>query len=123
MWASQIIDTLTWQHVLGISPNELFVADSGYAYVLMQIGIVGMVFVWALFVYSRGPNLDAWRFRFAFGIYLCLNLLVSNSAFSIKTGAILWAMLGVADCARMAGQKKRTASGAARPAQGQAALL
>ncbi|MEO0636523.1 MAG: UDP-phosphate alpha N-acetylglucosaminyltransferase [Pseudomonadota bacterium] len=100
LWAAQIIDSLSWKHVLGISYIELFVADSGYAYVLTQIGIVGMVFVWALFVYTKGPNLDAWRFRFAFGVYLCLNLLVSNSAFSIKTGAILWAMLGVADCAQ-----------------------
>ncbi|MEO0495967.1 MAG: UDP-phosphate alpha N-acetylglucosaminyltransferase [Pseudomonadota bacterium] len=107
LWAAQIMHSLSWQHVLGISSNELFVADSGYAYVLMQIGIVGMVFVWALFVYTKGPNLDAWRFRFAFGIYLCLNLLVSNSAFSIKTGAILWAMLGVADCAKRMGKFQR----------------
>ncbi|MEM1365626.1 MAG: UDP-phosphate alpha N-acetylglucosaminyltransferase [Pseudomonadota bacterium] len=127
LWASQILDSLTWRHVLGISSDELFVADSGYAYVLTQIGFLGMIFVWAVFVYTSGPNLDAWRFRFAFGIYLCLNLVVSNSAFSIKTGAILWAMLGVADCARkMGSDQRRRASkpkSIGRPVAFDAALL
>jgi putative polymerase len=111
LWASKILHTLSWKEVIGISSNEAFVADSGYAYTLTQIGMAGLVFVWALFVFSRGPNFDAWRFRFAFGIYLCLNLIVSNSAYSIKTGAILWVMLGVADCARRSQLSKPSMNG------------
>ena len=64
---------------------------------LNQIGIVGLVGFWALFIFVPERNAAAWRFKCCVATYVCLLLVISDSVYSIKTAALLWFMLGSSD--------------------------
>lgn len=119
--AAEIVTALPLEGVLGISAEKVFVSDAGYAYVLLQIGLVGGLAAWLLFVLMPAGNADAWRLRCAVAAYICLLLVISDSPFSIKTAALLWFLLGAADGARAdpaadADATADTGSGAGRAA-------
>ena len=119
--AAEIVTALPLEGVLGISAEKVFVSDAGYAYVLLQIGLVGGLAAWLLFVLMPAGNADAWRLRCAVAAYICLLLVISDSPFSIKTAALLWFLLGAADGARAdpaadADATAHTGSGAGRAA-------
>lgn len=100
LWTARLLTSLSLDAVMGISPNKPFLSDSGYAYSLNEIGLVGFVFFWGIFTFSGSRDPIAWRLRACIATYLCLLLTISDSPYSIKTAALLWFMLGASDGAR-----------------------
>lgn len=91
--------------VLGLRNSEIFASgyagtDSGYGYVLVKLGLVGMVASWALFVYSPVLNENGWRFTTFIAFYIVFLLTISASLFSIKTAALLWFLHGTLNAAQ-----------------------
>ena len=86
-----------WQ-VLGLRISSLFssgyAGDSGYGYVLVKVGLVGLAAIWALFTYAPVFDEDAWRFKLFIVFYIVFLLTISASLFSIKTAALLWFLYG-----------------------------
>lgn len=84
--------------VLGLRVSDdfesLYAGDVGYGYALVQIGLVGVLALWALFAYCPAPNRDAARFKSFVVLYTCGLLAISASFFSIKTAALLWFLHG-----------------------------
>jgi putative polymerase len=78
---------------LEASPAQTF--DAGYAYVISNIGILGLAMLWLLFMLIPGWNPYYFSFRNAVAVYLAALLCISNSPFTIKTSAPLWFLLGV----------------------------
>jgi putative polymerase len=97
LWTAQLLNRLDWAAVFGVAPGKPFLSDSGYAYSLHDIGLVGLVGFWALFLFVRENNGQAWRFKIFAATYLVLIMLISDSAYSIKTAALLWVMVGTMD--------------------------
>ncbi len=97
LWASQLVVSLSPQAVWGLSPDKPFLDDSGYAYSLNQIGLVGLIGFWSLFIFIPEVTDRAWRFKASISTYICLLLLISDSVYSIKTAALLWFMIGTSD--------------------------
>jgi putative polymerase len=99
-----------WQ-VLGLRISNLFssgyAGDSGYGYVLVKVGLVGLAAIWALFTYAPVLDEDAWRFKLFIVFYIVFLLTISASLFSIKTAALLWFLYGTLN------NKKETARAAA----------
>ena len=83
-------DTAAW---FGLS-SPGFTADSGYAYALAGAGIVGVAGFWLMFLAVRGHGSRFALFRDLTGAYIALLLCISNSPFTIKTGALLWFLMG-----------------------------
>lgn len=83
--------------VFGISGADLSVADSGYAYTLTHVGLVGFAALWGLLLYAPSANRDGWRFKAQAMGFTVLCLIVSNSIFSIKIAALLWWAVGAMD--------------------------
>ncbi|MFC3695244.1 hypothetical protein [Chenggangzhangella methanolivorans] len=96
LWTAMLVTSLSPEAVFGLSPDKPFLSDSGYAYSLNQIGLIGFAALWALFVLLPDGSRRAWRFKAAAATYVCLLLLISDSVYTIKTAALLWFMLGVA---------------------------
>ncbi|WP_237477178.1 hypothetical protein [Lichenibacterium dinghuense] len=107
LWTARLLTSLSDGAVWGLSPDKPFLSDSGYAYSLNQIGLVGVAGFWALFVFLPERNPAAWRFRCGVATYVCLLLVISDSVYSIKTGALLWFMLGSSDGAPAAATAER----------------
>jgi putative polymerase len=81
-----------WQ-VLGLQVGQVS-GDSGYSYALVNVGLLGLAAIWALFVYAPTPNNDAWRFKNFIAFYIVFLVSISASLFTIKTAALLWFLYG-----------------------------
>jgi putative polymerase len=68
--------------------------DSGYAYAIYAVGLPGLVLLWTAFSFARDHTVDGARYRMLLAFYISLALFVSQSAFSIKTAALAWFLLG-----------------------------
>ncbi len=99
-WSGQLVAGFDFSQWFGIGQRTekgwVDTDDSGFAYLIYAIGIVGMVFLWTAFCFARDRTLDAGRYRTLLGIYLALTLSVSPGVFSIKTAALAWFLLGAA---------------------------
>lgn len=97
LWTARLITSLSREAVWGLSTEKPFLADSGYAYSLNQIGLIGTIGFWSLFIFLPERSPRAWHFKVCVATYICLLLLVSDSVYSIKTAALLWFMTGSSD--------------------------
>ena len=97
LWTARLITSLSPAAVFGLSPDKPFLADSGYAYSLNQIGLLGVIGFWSLFIFAPEKSPRAWRFKVCVATYICLLMIVSDSVYSIKTAALLWFMTGSSD--------------------------
>jgi putative polymerase len=79
---------------LGVGQLAPLAFDSGYGYVISQVGVLGSVVFWLMFVTLRSKNREFHVFRSLTGLYLAAILCVSYSPFTIKTAALLWFLLG-----------------------------
>jgi putative polymerase len=85
-------DALNW---LGLRAPEFITSDSGYAYTLGGFGIVGILFFWTILMLLKGSGKRFYLMRDLAGAYFATLLCISNSPFTIKTGALLWFLTGV----------------------------
>ncbi len=102
LWTARLLTSLSLDAVMGVSPNKPFLSDSGYAYSLNEIGLIGFVFFWGILIFGGPRDPIAWRLRACAATYLSLLLIISDSPYSIKTAALLWFMLGSSDGESMA---------------------
>lgn len=98
VYAGVSLTTLDPWQLFGLRISNIFEGgysgDSGYGYVLVKIGLVGLLAIWALFVYAPALDSDAWRFKNFIAFYVVFLLTISASLFSIKTAALLWFLYG-----------------------------
>jgi putative polymerase len=99
LWTARLLTSLSPSAVWGLSPDKPFLSDSGYAYSLNQIGLIGVIGFWSLFIFTPERTPRAWRFKVSVAAYICLLMLVSDSVYSIKTAALLWFLMGTSDAA------------------------
>lgn len=93
---AHILTTLPLDVVTGVATTDQFTADSGLAYTLTKFGIGGFVALWAALVFQPVRDRRAFVYVSMVIIYLLLLMLISNSFYSIKTGALLWFIMGTA---------------------------
>ena len=103
VYAGHILTSIDPAQVFGLEPSGIKggvrfamneITDSAYAYVLVEIGIIGAALLWGLFVYAPVPTRDAWRFKTIVAFYYVLLMTVAASPFTIKTAALLWFLFG-----------------------------
>ena len=103
--AGRILDRFDALNWFGLTPPEFVTSDSGYAYALAGLGIIGLIIFWALLMSTRGSSSRFYLFRDLAGAYFAVLLCISNSPFTIKTGALLWFLVGVLSRASDAGSR------------------
>jgi putative polymerase len=95
--AHSLVELDQWQ-VFGLKISDAFAGgyagDSGYGYLLVKVGLVGLIAIWTLFVYAPIFDRDAWRFKIFIALYAVALLTISASLFTIKTSALLWFLYG-----------------------------
>jgi putative polymerase len=92
--ASQILDELDVWGWLGLKPTRQPAFDSGYAYVISGIGVIGAAVLWYVVLSIRGSSRQFQMLRNLGVLYYGVILCISNSPFTIKTAALLWFLLG-----------------------------
>jgi putative polymerase len=94
VWSGRVLHGFDTPGLLGLEQSASLAFDSGYAYIIGQVGIMGFIGFWLLFMMLKGANSAFQLFRLLTGLYLATILCVSNSPFTIKTAALLWFLLG-----------------------------
>jgi putative polymerase len=80
---------------LGLSPSAFSTVDSGIAYLIERIGLIGVTIFWcALCALSRYDDRAQRTFAHMVCLYLSVSWLCSYATFTIKTAAILWFLFG-----------------------------
>ena len=85
-------DALTW---FGLKATSMQAFDSGYAYIVSRVGVVGLAVLWLVPFSIRNPDRSFCLFRNLVALYYGSILCVSNSPFTIKTAALAWFLFGV----------------------------
>lgn len=98
--SGQVLSELSWRAILGFGDFPASIVDSGYGYMLAHHGAVGALVAWIAVMLLPSKSEDFARFRVFLAVYVSLLLIISTSLFSIKTGAVLWAMTGCVFAAR-----------------------
>ncbi len=94
---------------LGLTAPGSVSADTGYSYVIGDLGIVTAAALWLVAALRRRGAAAARMFA-AIAVYFTLSLSTSSSCLSIKTAALLWFLSGT-----LAGETARTRSSARTP--------
>jgi putative polymerase len=85
------LDILGW---MGVTAPP-YTLDTGYAYVLSGIGLIGLTVAWCWFMSLKGNSRYFYAFRNTIAAYFAALLCVSQAQLTIKTAALLWFLLGV----------------------------
>jgi putative polymerase len=94
LYSGRILDHLDVLDWLGMQVQEIVYFDSGYAYSVTQIGLLGLMAAWLMFA-ALLETKSSYRYLGCFCIfYVAMSLIVSNSMWSIKASALLWFMVG-----------------------------
>jgi putative polymerase len=103
LYAGRLLSGVEALQVFGLQASDILagvrfasnpVNDSPYAYVLIEVGILGAAALWALFTFMPVVDKDARRFKLFVAFYYVLGLTVAGSVFTIKTAALLWFLYG-----------------------------
>jgi putative polymerase len=117
LYAGRVLDSLGAQDWLGMRLQSIIYFDSGYAYSVTQIGLAALAAGWFAFAHSLEAKAKH-RYLGSFCmVYVALSLIVSNSMWSIKAGALLWFIVGQTLRARV-GTAHAAVPAGERPATG-----
>jgi putative polymerase len=106
-----LLRSMTLDVYLGLSPSAFSTLDSGIAYLIENIGLIGVAIFWcALCVLSRYDDRTQRAFAHMSCLYLSISWLVSSASFTIKTAAFLWFLFGTFQTGRKMVVTGRTSS-------------
>ncbi|MBS0534804.1 MAG: hypothetical protein JSR72_12165 [Proteobacteria bacterium] len=96
-------DVLNW---FGLRAAEFMMADSGYAYSVASIGVIGVALFWIMLLSTESRSRFFYIFRDLAAAYVAFLLCISNSPYTIKTGALMWFLAGVLSAAPAAATRR-----------------
>ena len=105
LFSGRILADLDFLNWLGIGATTAYTLDTGYAYVISGLGVVGFAVAWCWLMSLKGNNRYFYAFRNTVAAYFAALLCISQSQFTIKTAALLWFLLGVLSMARDAASR------------------
>lgn len=95
LYTGEILFNLNVFNWFGLEASGVQTMDSGYAYVISNVGIIGFAALWILFMSIEGSSRYYYSFRNAIAVYFAALACISASHFTIKIAALLWFLLGV----------------------------
>ena len=82
---------------LGLVPSQVYTADTGYAYVINNLGLPLALLFLGMFAMHPPARREAMLMKAMIVIYISTSLCIGASIFTIKTAALLWFLYGVAN--------------------------
>jgi putative polymerase len=90
-----LLRSMTLDTYLGLSPSALPTVDSGIAYLIERVGLIGAAIFWcALCALFRYDDRAQRTFAHMACLYLSISWIICYSTFTIKTAAFLWFLFG-----------------------------
>jgi putative polymerase len=115
LYSGRVLFDFNAYNWLGLEVSRAQTFDTGYGYVISNIGIIGFAALWALFMSLQGSNRFFYAFRNVLAVYFAALLCISASQFTIKIAALLWFLLGVLSVVKATDGGRSRRVGAAAP--------
>jgi putative polymerase len=113
IFSGRLLDYWNLGQWFGLAPSPVYTSDTGYAYVLNNLGAVLTLFYLGLFAFHRPGTPEAATMKILISVYFATSLCIGASVFTIKTAALLWFLYGVTEtmgAARQAVRSRRPAA-------------
>ena len=94
LFSGQLLSSWTWRQWFGLAGSPIYTADTGYAYVIVNLGLPLAVALWFAFAMAPVATRQGQTMRGMIALYITLSLCVGASVFSIKTAALCWFLYG-----------------------------
>jgi putative polymerase len=92
--SSQVLASFDVYNWLGLTNPTEPTLDAGYAYLINQMGLIGILAIWIIFSAIPSSSVQFHCFRLLVGFYLAALFCISYSPLTIKTASLLWFLLG-----------------------------
>jgi len=99
LFSGRLLNDWTLRNWLGFCVSPVYTSDTGFAYIINNLGLPLSLFLLAIFAFHPVQRREAAGMKMMASIYLAASLCIGASAFSIKTAALLWFLCGAANCA------------------------
>jgi putative polymerase len=99
LFSGRLLNDWTLQNWLGLSVSPVYTSDTGFAYLINNLGLPLGIFLLAIFAFHPVLRQEAAGMKAMVGIYFAASLCIGASVFSIKTAALLWFLYGTANAA------------------------
>ena len=80
---------------MALAPSQVYTADTGYAYVVNNLGLPLALLFLGLFAVHIPARREAVLMKAMIVVYIATSLCIGASIFTIKTAALLWFLYGV----------------------------
>ncbi|CAP56481.1 hypothetical protein [Gluconacetobacter diazotrophicus] len=115
IFSGRLLDYWNIGQWFGLAPSQVYTSDTGYAYVLNNLGAILTLFYLGVFAFHRSRTPESAIMKTMISVYFATSLCIGASVFTIKTAALLWFLYGVTEVMGPARQSVRPVR-AARPA-------
>ncbi len=99
LFSGRLLNDWTLQNWLGLVVSRVYTSDTGFAYVINNLGLPLSLLLAALFAFHVVRRREAGNMKAMVAVYLSTSLCIGASAVSIKTAALLWFLYGATDSA------------------------
>ncbi|MDE8345807.1 MAG: polysaccharide polymerase [Acidocella sp.] len=94
LFSARLLNYWNVSQWFALVPSQVYTADTGYAYVVNNLGLPVAVLLQGAFAAHIVQKREADILKFMIGVYFATSLCVGESIFSIKTAALLWFLFG-----------------------------
>ena len=81
----------------GLQASQVYTSDTGYAYVVNNLGLPLTLFLLGIFAFHRPKTPEAISMKAIIAVYMATSLCIGANMFTIKTAAICWFLYGAAN--------------------------
>ncbi|MFT8805616.1 MAG: polysaccharide polymerase [Acetobacter aceti] len=97
LFSGRLLDDWSLASWFGLAPSPVYTADTGYAYLCNNLGVLLTVTLWILIAFHRNSSPEAAIMKTMLAVYFSTSLCIGANAVTIKTGALLWFLYGALD--------------------------
>ena len=97
LFSARLLDYWHLPQWLGLAPSQVYTADTGYAYVINNLGLPLALLFLTVFAMHSPVRREATLMKAMIVVYIATSLCIGASIFTIKTAALLWFLYGVAN--------------------------
>jgi putative polymerase len=97
LFSGRLLNYWGWPQWLGFSPSPVYTADTGYAYVINNLGLPLALGLFGLFAAKIPASPEAASMKAMITVYMATSLCIGANMFTIKTAALIWFLYGAVD--------------------------
>jgi putative polymerase len=97
LFSGRLLDYWGLPQWFALEPSQVYTSDTGYAYVINNLGLPLALFLLSIFAFHRPQTPEAISMKAMIAVYMATSLCIGANMFTIKTAAICWFLYGAAN--------------------------